>query len=129
MGKLVSWLVGHYMYIPHSSCLCILNLFAKHSEPSHYQTTPIVRAQQQFDMIYIYPPSPALSACDSLDGIDDLDAYLDAQGPLSRFGTPPLAKETPKFDIQDCFVEDELADDAIAIDCTDSTSASSQRSY
>lgn len=41
------------------------------------------------DMI-AYPPSPALSYCDSLDDIDDLDAYLDAQGQLSHFPTPPL---------------------------------------
>ncbi|KAK3670839.1 hypothetical protein LTR78_009283 [Recurvomyces mirabilis] len=35
-------------------------------------------------------PSPSLSVCDSLDGIDDLDAFLAAQGPLSQFATPPL---------------------------------------
>lgn len=40
----------------------------------------------------MFPPSPALSAVDSLDGIDDLDAFLDAQGALSRFPTPPLGK-------------------------------------
>ena len=38
----------------------------------------------------LLPPSPALSACDSLADIDDLDAYILAQGPLSRFATPPL---------------------------------------
>ncbi|KXL42884.1 hypothetical protein M433DRAFT_156361 [Acidomyces richmondensis BFW] len=36
----------------------------------------------------VLPPSPSPS-CDSLDGIEDLDAYLEAMGPLSRFATPP----------------------------------------
>ena len=40
-----------------------------------------------------HPPSPALSACDSLDG-DDLDAFLASQGSLSHFPTPP-----PKQDV------------------------------
>ena len=40
-----------------------------------------------------FPPSPALSVCDSLDDIDDLDAFLDAQGPLSQFATPPLKEK------------------------------------
>ena len=40
-----------------------------------------------------FPPSPALSDCDSLDDIDDLDAYLDAQGQLSHFPTPPAPKK------------------------------------
>ncbi|WPG97600.1 Hypothetical protein R9X50_00037900 [Acrodontium crateriforme] len=40
-------------------------------------------------MSWILPPSPA-SCVDSLDGIDDLDAFLAAQGPLSHFATPPL---------------------------------------
>lgn len=35
------------------------------------------------------PPSPALSDCDSLDGIDDLDAFLASQGQLSQWPTPP----------------------------------------
>jgi hypothetical protein len=34
-------------------------------------------------------PSPAPSACDSLAGIDDLDAFLEAQGQLSHWPTPP----------------------------------------
>ncbi|EME86748.1 uncharacterized protein MYCFIDRAFT_194716 [Pseudocercospora fijiensis CIRAD86] len=37
----------------------------------------------------LFPPSPTRSECDSLYGIDDLDAFLDAQGKLSRFPTPP----------------------------------------
>ena len=40
-----------------------------------------------------FPISPALSACDSLADIDDLYAFLEAQGELSRFPTPPLLKE------------------------------------
>jgi hypothetical protein len=45
----------------------------------------------------IWPPSPALSTCDSLDGVD-LDAYFTARGALSHFPTPslkaPLVLET-----------------------------------
>ena len=41
-----------------------------------------------------FPPSPVLSDCDSLDDIDDLDAYLDAKGQLSHFPTPPAPKKT-----------------------------------
>jgi hypothetical protein len=37
----------------------------------------------------MFPPSPALSFVDSLDGIEDLEAYLDAQPALSQFPTPP----------------------------------------
>jgi len=37
-----------------------------------------------------FPLSPALSVCDSLADIDDLDAFLAAQGSLSHFPTPPL---------------------------------------
>ena len=40
-----------------------------------------------------YPHSPAFSDCDSLAGIDDLDAFLDAQGKLSQWPTPPLRRE------------------------------------
>ncbi|USW53095.1 Putative Cyclin-like superfamily [Septoria linicola] len=49
----------------------------------------------------IYPPSPALSACDSLDGIDDLDAFLALQGGLSHFPTPPLKSDArdPGLDV------------------------------
>lgn len=39
------------------------------------------------------PPSPALSECDSLDGIDDLDAFLASQGQLSQWPTPPSLKK------------------------------------
>ena len=37
-----------------------------------------------------FPLSPSLSDCDSLDDIDDLDAFLEAQGQISHFPTPPL---------------------------------------
>lgn len=40
-----------------------------------------------------FPLSPANSFCDSLDGIEDLDAYLAIQGPISSFPTPPIDKE------------------------------------
>lgn len=47
-------------------------------------------------MTVFFPPSPAISVADSLDGIDDavLDAILKAQGALSHFPTPPLTNET-----------------------------------
>lgn len=40
-----------------------------------------------------FPPSPAFSDSDSLAGIDDLDAFLDAKGALSRWPTPPSRRE------------------------------------
>lgn len=40
-------------------------------------------------MANVYPPSPALSVCDSLADIEDLDAFLEAQGQLSHWPTPP----------------------------------------
>lgn len=40
-----------------------------------------------------FPLSPAFSDCDSLAGIEDLDAFLDAQGKLSQWPTPPLKRE------------------------------------
>jgi hypothetical protein len=61
-----------------------------------------------------FPPSPALSDCDSLDDIDDLDAYLDAQGRLSHFPTPPAPKKTEaivqeiEVDVSDEEDEEEL---------------------
>nr|OQO28488.1 hypothetical protein B0A51_03300 [Rachicladosporium sp. CCFEE 5018] len=42
------------------------------------------------DTVAILPASPTLTDFDSLDGIEDLDAFLDAKGGLSRFPTPPL---------------------------------------
>jgi len=63
----------------------------------------------------ILPPSPALSCCDSLDGIEDLDAYLDKQGGLSHFPTPPLAnKPTPilqAVETEDGLIADDDDDD------------------
>lgn len=41
-----------------------------------------------------FPPSPAQSCCDSLAGIEDLDAFLEAQGQLSHFPTPLISLET-----------------------------------
>lgn len=40
-----------------------------------------------------FPPSPVFSDCDSLAGIDDLDAFLDSKGQLSRWPTPPSRRE------------------------------------
>ena len=57
----------------------------------------------------VLPPSPALSACDSLADIEDLDAFLLAQGPLSRFATPPLSgKDVNLFDAASKSVEDDI---------------------
>ena len=64
--------------------------------------------------MFVYPPSPALSVCDSLDGVD-LDALLDAQGPLSRFATPPLNK-TPTVEVEGV-LEDAFDEDEYPIDC------------
>ena len=65
-----------------------------------------------------FPPSPALSACDSLDGIDDLDAYLARQGSLSHFPTPPL-KKTPFVEVLE--LPDEYSESEYS-DCDDSES-------
>ena len=59
------------------------------------------------------PPSPALSACDSLAGIEDLDAFLEAQGALSHFPTPPPADEKQTTIVTEV---DECEDD---MDCED----------
>lgn len=62
------------------------------------------------------PLSPALSDCDSLNGIEDLDAFLDAQGQLSHFPTPPLfALYKDDTIIQE--VEMEFSDDEDELDC------------
>lgn len=44
-----------------------------------------------------FPPSPALSSCDSLADIEDLDAFLEAQGQLSHWPTPP----PPRVDLKE----------------------------
>ena len=63
-----------------------------------------------------FPPSPALSECDSLAGLD-LDAFLDAQGSLSHFPTPPL-KETAVVEIAEVSDEgDDLTTADHGIDC------------
>ena len=64
----------------------------------------------------LLPPSPALSACDSMDGIEDLDAYLEAQGPLSRFATPPLPKSAITVETVEVF-DDEDEYDEVELDC------------
>lgn len=79
-----------------------------------------------------FPLSPAFSDCDSLAGIDDLDAFLDAQGKLSQWPTPPLKRETEEdlevpsedsdYDSEDgvdgmeCLLEDEKANANIFAD-------------
>jgi hypothetical protein len=45
------------------------------------------------DVSRSFPPSPAFSDCDSLAGIDDLDAFLDSKGKLSHWPTPPSKRE------------------------------------
>ena len=60
------------------------------------------------------PPSPAWSDCDSLHGIEDLDAFLESKGRLSHFPTPPL------FAIlkDEIVVEEmEVSDDEGELDC------------
>lgn len=53
---------------------------------------PEVTRPSRIKMITL-PVSPAISTCDSLAGIEDLDAFLEAQGDLSRWPTPPLGKD------------------------------------
>lgn len=61
----------------------------------------------------LFPPSPSLSACDSLADIDDLDAFLEAQGQLSHWPTPPPAKDDIVID--EVEVEADAEDDGL--DC------------
>ncbi|KAM3423893.1 hypothetical protein BST61_g1288 [Cercospora zeina] len=67
----------------------------------------------------IYPPSPALSACDSLDGIDDLDAFLAAQGRLSHFPTPPPTKTEPRVAVIGLPLDDDDKPLEDSLVCTD----------
>ncbi|KAK3699270.1 hypothetical protein LTR37_016513 [Vermiconidia calcicola] len=64
------------------------------------------------EFMITFPPSPSLSACDSLADIDDLDAFLEAQGRLSHWPTPPPPKdEATVTEIElDC---DELDDESL----------------
>ena len=63
-----------------------------------------------------YLPSPTLSACDSLADVDDLDAFLESHGRLSRWPTPPLpSKEDILVAMIEC-ASDEAEDDVD--DCT-----------
>ncbi|KAK6435664.1 hypothetical protein LTR95_008148 [Oleoguttula sp. CCFEE 5521] len=71
------------------------------------------------DTVAILPASPTLTDFDSLDGIEDLDAFLDAKGGLSRFPTPPLKDKTYVHvgvveDISEDESEDEVDDLDIA---------------
>lgn len=62
------------------------------------------------------PPSPALSDCDSLDGIDDLDAFLASQGQLSQWPTPPsLQKQALVETIE---ITSDAKIDVETVDCT-----------
>lgn len=64
-----------------------------------------------------FPPSPTLSVCDSLQDIDDLDAFLEAQGSLSQFPTPPLKKLATVEEVE-IFEEDYEEDvDYQELDC------------
>ena len=66
----------------------------------------------------IPPPSPALSVSDPLDGIDDLDAFLDAMGPLSHFPTP-LTRPKKDSVVGAIEVLEELAQrEVVTTDCT-----------
>lgn len=66
----------------------------------------------------IPPPSPALSACDPLDGIDDLEAFLAAMGPLSHFPTPPVPSKKDSV-VGAIEILEELAQrEVITRDCT-----------
>lgn len=58
-----------------------------------FASPPRDRHGAEMDVSRPFPPSPAFSDCDSLAGIDDLDAFLDAQGKLSQWPTPPLKRE------------------------------------
>ena len=64
-----------------------------------------------------YPPSPAISICDSLADIDDLDAFLEAQGQLSHWPTPPQAKQEWIVQETEIGLEDEDEDEVDAVDC------------
>ncbi|KAI6872086.1 hypothetical protein KC323_g1668 [Hortaea werneckii] len=79
-----------------------------------------------------YPPSPTLSACDSLAGSEDLDAFLDAQGPLSQFGTPPPSKMVANVEVMELVeeeVEDELVEDVVALDYSHIARLFAEKSY
>ncbi|KAI7204704.1 hypothetical protein D0869_01303 [Hortaea werneckii] len=77
-------------------------------------------------------PSPALSACDSLAGSEDLDAFLDAQGPLSQFGTPPPSKMAANMEVMELVEEedeDELVEDVVALDYSHIARLFAEKSY
>lgn len=57
------------------------------------RSSPLGSSRAGMDSSRPFPPSPAFSDSDSLAGIDDLDAFLDAKGALSRWPTPPSRRE------------------------------------
>ena len=61
-----------------------------------------------------FPPSPALSAPDSLADIDDLDAFLEAQGQLSHWPTPPQTKDEIVVAVEEIDLD---SDDEDELDC------------
>lgn len=67
----------------------------------------------------VFPLSPALSLCDSLDSLDsiELDAFLDAQPALSRLPTPHVGKSAlAEVEEVDNISETEDSEDN-AVDC------------
>jgi hypothetical protein len=64
-------------------------------------------------------PSPTLSNCDSLIDIDDLDAFLDAQGQISHFPTPPPPPAKDEAVVHE--VEIDLSDEEDEFDCRSAT--------
>jgi len=69
-------------------------------------------------MIANFLPSPALSACESLDD-QDLDALLAGLGQLSHFATPSTKKDAVTVQVEEV-EEDESyeEEDTDTIDCT-----------
>jgi hypothetical protein len=71
-------------------------------------------------ILEVCPPSPAFSACDSimsLDG-DALDAWLEAQGPLSRFGTPPMHDKQVMTGASEVLKDrKDVSEDEAVVDC------------
>lgn len=75
--------------------------------------------------MHTLPPSPALSACDSLANIEDLGAFLEAQGMLSHWPTPPFKDISIVTETEICVSEDEEVIDAVESECPPSPSQKS----
>ena len=73
-----------------------------------------VSGLQRYEIMITFPASPALSACDSLADIDDLDAFLAAQGDLSRWPTPPPYKDV--IVVEEVEIDEDEEQDSI-LDC------------